>query len=211
MSVISLPSSLSSFVRAESFYLRNSDSAIDTIAGVTQITSYSDRRWTLRFDIIPVRTTNLRVWNSFAMQVSQLQNVFAYGPPHYSGPSTGYAGASPVVAGADQLGLSLDVDGLSISSSILSAGDFFSFDVTTGAGNTNRQLNMVTADVSSNGSGEATFSLLVPIRQAPADNAAVNISTPTAFFRLVNPEAGLNLDVDQFSTFSFDAIERVFT
>jgi hypothetical protein len=69
---------------------------------------------------------------------------------------------------------------------------------------------MVTAAASSNGSGEATFSLLVPIRQAPANDAAVNIFTPTAFFMLNQAQGGVEIDANQFSAFVLDAVERIF-
>jgi hypothetical protein len=210
VSVIALPGTAGSYVTGENFRLRRSETSQDTIAGITQLTSYPDRRWLISLVVKPLRTTNIRDWGLFAMQLSTYTNVFAYGPPYYSGNTAGYAGASPLVMGADQLGLSLIVDGLSNSVPIMKAGDFFSFDVTTALGNANRQLNAVTADVSSNGSGQATFPLLLPIRQAPADNAAVNITTPTAYFRFETPEAVVPVDLNNFAHFSFDAVERVF-
>jgi hypothetical protein len=115
------------------------------------------------------------------------------------------------VNGADQLGTTLDVDGLDVSEDILSAGDFISFDVTSGQGNTNRQLIPVTSAVQSDTSGEATISLAYPIREAPANDAAVNIFTPTAFFMLSEPRGGFQaLDVKKSSEFMIDAVERIF-
>lgn len=209
MSVISLPLSVSSYVRSDGFTLRRNETGIETLAGVTQITSFPDRRWLTTINLKPLLGTAIRDWNLFAMQLTSLANSFAYSPPYYSGPTTSYAGASPLVMGAGQTGTSLVVDGLSNSVPILKAGDFLSFDVTTGLGNTNRQLNAVTADVSSNGSGQATFALLIPIRQSPADDAAVNITTPSALFRFTKPEALVQMDVENAGTIAFDAIELI--
>jgi hypothetical protein len=210
MSVIALPASPNVSVNGERFRLRRSEAALPLASGVAQITSFPSRLWTMQINVIPMRTANLRLWTLFALQMSSLANVFAYGPPHYAGPSTGYAGAAPLVAGGSQLGTTLAVDGLTHSVPILSKGDFFSFDVTSPQGNTNRQLNAVTTDVSSDGFGAASLPLLLPIRQAPADDATVNISTPTALFRLVDPENGLDFDDEGFSQFSFDVIEAIF-
>jgi hypothetical protein len=143
-------------------------------------------------------------------QLSDRTNVFAYGPPYYSGPSTGYAGAGPLVNGASQLGLSLVCDGVTPSAAILLAGDFLSFDVTSPGGATNRQLNKVIANATADGGGNVTFSLMLPIRQAPAENAAVNIFTPTAQFMLAQSRGGPeDIDVLLRSGFTLDAIEQV--
>lgn len=210
MMIITLPELPDVPVDAEVFNLRRADTPLVTTAGVTQITSLPNRRWVTQISVIPRRGANLRLWVRATNQLTSLANRFAYAPPHYSGPSTGYVGSNPLVAGGSQTGLTLDVDGLPTSTAILLDGDYISFDVTSPLGNTNRQLNQVTADVNSDGSGEATLSLLLPIRQAPADNATVNVLTPTALFGLVSPEAGVNLDLEGYSPFLIDAIERVF-
>jgi len=210
MSVITLPAQPSVSVRAERFRLLRSEAATETLSGIGQITTYPDRRWAMQINVIPQRGANLRLWALAAFQLSTLSNVFAYGPPHYSAPGTGYAGSNPLVSGADQLGLSLVVDGLPNSTPILSVGDFCSFDTVSTQGNTNRQLNMVTMAVNSDGGGVATLNLLLPIRQAPADDATVNILTPTAFFRSAKPEQLVDLDVDEYSPFTFDVVERIF-
>ena len=210
MSVITLPAAAKVAAGKISFALQRSQEVLATISGIAQVTTYPDRRWTTRVDVNPQFASDLRAWSLAISQLSDIANVFAMGPPHYSGPGTGYAGTPPVVAGADQLGIALDVDGLANSTAILSAGDFLSFDTTSAGGSTNRQLNMVTAAASSNGSGEATFSLLVPIREAPADDAAVNIFTPTAFFMLNQAHGGVEIDANQFSAFVLDAVERIF-
>ena len=208
MSLITLPNNQG---RVAAFEMIQSQSTIETLAGVTQITSFPDRRWSLRIEVVQQKGSNLREWMLAMTRLSDRANWFAYGPPHYSGPSSGYAGTSPVVKGDDQLGVALDVDGVTNNATILLPGDFISFDVTSAKGNTNRQLIQVTNTVTADGSGNATIQLATPIRQAPADNAAVNIVTPSAFFMLTAARGGMpSYTPKRSSEFVIDAVERVF-
>ena len=210
MSVITLPATAKAASSQIEFRLVRAQASIETIAGVSQVTSYPDRRWAARLLINPQWESNLRQWSLAVTQLSDITNVFALGPPHYDGPSTGYSGSAPTVNGADQLGLSLDVDNLELTTAVLLAGDYISFNTTSALGNSNRQLIQVAADVTSDGSGEATISLTVPIREAPADDAAVEIFSPTAFFALAQAEGGVSIDAAQFSPFVLEAMERIF-
>ena len=87
--------------------------------------------------------------------------------------------ATPLVNGAGQTGRSLNTDGWPNSTAVLSAGQF----VTIG-----NQLLQLTADVTSNGSGQATISFEPAIRVSPADNAAIEYKNPYALMYFVeNP------------------------
>lgn len=210
MSVITLPQAAlacSSMIR---FELVRSQEVLRTIAGVSQVTSFPDRYWMAQLQVVPQFDADLRAWSLALDQLSDLSNVVAIGPPHYRSPSTGYAGSSPAVNGGTQLGLSLVMDGMANSASVLAAGDYLSFDTTSALGNTNRQLNKVTAALNSNGSGQGTASLLLPIRQAPANDASVNIQTPTAFFMVTTPRSAVEFQIANYSQFTLDLIERVF-
>lgn len=87
--------------------------------------------------------------------------------------------ATPLVNGAGQTGRSLNTDGWPISTTVLSAGQF----VTIG-----NQLLQLTANVTSNASGQATISFEPAIRVSPADNAAIEYKNPYALMYFVeNP------------------------
>lgn len=209
MSVLSLPASAlasSRFIRFEYVYTQD---VLEHHDGAVQFTTYPNRKWVAQLEVNPQFDADLRAWALVLDRLTDRNNVIALGPPYYSGPSTGYSGSSPLVNGASQLGTSLAIDGLSNSSAIQWAGDFLSFDVTTSLSNTNRQLIKVQANYSSNGSGEATVTLVTPIRLAPANNAAVNITTPTAFFMLVTPRSVVDYQLGKFSTFTLDFVERI--
>ena len=99
---------------------------------------------------------------------------------HYLLPGSGLAangagGGTPLVNGADQSGTSLITDGWTASAAVrMKAGDCFTvagLDV----------LFRATADISSDGSGNATITIEPPIvaGSSPANNAALTIASAT--------------------------------
>lgn len=210
MATISLPVAALSSSRIIDFTLKRKQSVITTNAGVTQVTTYPDKRWFAMLEIVPKSSTDLIAWSLALDRLSDLANVVAIGPPHYEGPATSYAGNDPLVNGASQTGQSLVCDDVTISTDILSAGDFLSYDVTSAGGDTNRELNRVTAAAASDGSGNVTFTLLLPIRNSPADDATVEIQSPTALFMLEQPQSAVQLREGKKSRFMIRADERIF-
>ena len=84
--------------------------------------------------------------------------------------TAGTALGTPVVDGADQTGNTLDTTGWTASQAkVLAAGDFFSV---------NGEVKQITADVASDGSGNATLSFVPALRTAPADSAPLTVDTP---------------------------------
>jgi hypothetical protein len=209
MSTITLPTLR---LTHTAFGMQGLQSPLVTTAGVSQITSFPSRLWQLSFVTIPFHRDEdaYREWSLALNRLSDLANVFQFTPPDYDGPSTGYAGANPLVNGGSQLGTSLICDGVSNSTAIVKAGDFASVQVTSPLGNTNIQLFQIAADATSNGSGEVTLTFTKPIRQAPANNATVQILTPVAQFRLTQPAYVVPSNVDDFAQFSVEAIEQVY-
>lgn len=192
-----------------SFHRDNEQSVQSRNSGTSQITTFPSRRWLSQFKTAVLGGDELREWSLAIDQLSDLNNVFRLVPPSYTGPSTGYLGPNPAVMGAGQLGSDLDVDGLDASTAILKAGDYCSFEVTSGGGSTNVQLFKLAADVTSDGSGVANLTFTTPIRQAPADNAVVQIHSPTAQMAFVTPRAGLDLGSLRRAEVQVDAEERI--
>lgn len=108
-------------------------------------------------------------WRAFYALLQGRANTFELPIPTYDGPSSGYSGPAGLVNGAGQTGNSLITDGWSNSTQIFRAGDLFTV---------NNELKIVTANVSSNGSGEATIPIEPPIRVPPANNAPLEIDEP---------------------------------
>lgn len=104
----------------------------------------------------------------------------------------GAGGGTPLVNGASQSGSNLIVDGASNSiTNWLRQGDLIQ--VAGGA-----VVFDVTADVSTNGSGQATIPISPPIftGQSPADNAAVTIDPTAIFFKAVIVDVSEFPDID---------------
>ena len=116
--------------------------------------------------------------------ITTIENLYNTGATcslvHYLLPGSGLArngsggGTSPLVKGGSQAGTSLDTDGWSASvTGVMEAGDCFTIaniDV----------LFRVTADANSDGSGDATLSILPPlIGSAPVDGVALTITDAT--------------------------------
>lgn len=120
----------------------------------------------------------------------------------------GGGGGSPLVNGASQTGGTLILDGATVDvTGWLKAGDYFR------VGN---ELKMVTADCSSDGSGDVTVNFKPNLRASPANNAVVYINTGTnldtavvygVFFLATDPEWDNRPGI--FSSFSLEAFEDV--
>jgi len=85
------------------------------------------------------------------------------------GTTRGAGGGTPLVDGAAQTGRTVNTKGWPNSTAILKAGDFVIF-----AGH--YKVYMLTADASSDGSGDAALSLEPALFASPADGAAVTVS-----------------------------------
>lgn len=92
--------------------------------------------------------------------------------PDYRSPN-GAGGGSPEIKGADQTGISLLTDGWPNSTLVLKAGDLFVVE------NFPYALDVM-ADVTSDGSGNATISISPPIftGNSPDDNADITVDDP---------------------------------
>lgn len=117
------------------------------------------------------------------------------------GTSLGTPTGTPLVKGGSQARSKvLASDGWTPSTTVLKAGDFIQIDY---------RLYMVLADVTSDGSGNASIDIFPRLR-AHLDNASIITSSPKGLFRLTNDqqvvvEAGNN----QFFNISFQAAEAL--
>ena len=111
----------------------------------------------------------------------------------------GDGGGTPRVLGGSQTGLTLLTDGWPLSTTVLKAGDRF------GVAD---QVFAVTADATSNGSGQATLQLANRIRTAPADNATLEIDQPVVRCILKN-KFGMNTVPGRFKSGQIEFEEAV--
>lgn len=113
----------------------------------------------------------------------------------------GTGGGTLRVNGGNQSGASLVCDGATASiTNYLREGDYVSF------GN---ELHLITADTNSDGSGNVTLSIAPPIRKSPADDTAIDYTSPVSgVFMLASPASWSN-QPGVFSSFTIEAIEDV--
>ena len=147
--------------------------------GTVQTLELPGSRWaaTLRFDNLNQADTRTMV--AFLAKLRGRAGRF-YLYDHSLAAPRGIATGTPLVKGASQTGASLITDGWTISQTgILKAGDYIGV---------NGELKIVTADVNSDGIGDATLSIEPPLRSSPADNAAITVTRPTCTMMLADDD-----------------------
>lgn len=125
--------------------------------------------------------------------------IFRITPPDSE--SLGTFLGTGLVNGAGQTGNSLVTDGWDINQPILGhAGDYFEI---------NNELKILTENVVSDGSGNATFVFSPVIRKSPADGSSVITADPKLTARIVGEAPVWALSAPVIHAFSIDCSEVV--
>ena len=167
--------------------------------GTQQVQFWGGEWWTFEIELKANRGQQARALGAFLVQLRGIVGTFLLDVPQRALGAIG----TPLVKGAGQSGGSLLTDGWALSQTCMQAGDFFSI----GAG-ANTRLYQLTADVVSNGAGDATLQFVPNLRAAPADNTALTITAPRVHLR---PQAPIPYDPmpGPFFRVSFTAIEAL--
>jgi len=169
-----------------------------------QVLTYPGQRWVADVTLPPLDRTDVDVWRSFFVKLNGREHTFNMGDP-LSKTAKGSAGGTPLVNGGSQTGKNLVVDGAAASQTRwLLAGDY----IQLGTGG-NARLYMVTDDVNTNGSGEATIPIWPDIQITPADNDPVVVSNTVGTFRLTSDDMTFETNSNSFSNLSFNAVSVV--
>jgi hypothetical protein len=200
MTTLTMPSSPSGF-RSHRFGLRSNTLAfMSPLNGTTQTLEFPGSKWGGSFTLPPMKRATAAAWLSFYAKLRGVSGRFYGFDPGARSPR-GSASGSPLVDGAGQYpGNTLNTDAWPISiSGLLLAGDYFQI---------GDELKMVTSDLNSNGSGQATITFEPPLRAAPADNAPIVYTNPTCVMRLANDDQTA-WDIDSLNLYglSFVGIE----
>lgn len=144
-----------------------------------QVVDYGGQRWEADITLPPMDRADAVIWLAWLAKLRGPYHTFTMGDPLAATPQ-GSAGGTPLVNGGSQTGASLVLDGATTSQTgWLKAGDY----IQLGSGADSR-MYMVTADADSDGSGNVTLAIWPDIVTAPADNAAVTVSSAVAAWRL---------------------------
>ena len=166
----------------------------------SQIISRPGDQWFATYELAVGTKATRAEWQVFLMQASNTDNRFKAYEHGYE--AQGTTNGTPLVNGADQTGTSLITDGWANSKTVLKAGDYISV---------NDELKVVTADVTSDGSGNATINFEPKIRVSPDDNEALITTNPHCLMRLIDDEqAQWDVSPGGFYRFSFSAEESFF-
>lgn len=204
MTVLSFPAGFKPS-RAEFGLVSNTQGFVSPLAATVQTVELPGARWRCRMTFENLSDADGRTLKAFLTKLNGMAGRFYYGDPSFliDGPQ-GALGGTPLVNGASQTGNTLNVDGWSASvTDILKAGDYIQFTNADGG----RELKMITADVSSNGSGETALEVYPAIRVSPADNAAITVTGATCQMMLNSDAADWALRRPMLNTITIDAIE----
>ena len=140
--------------------------------------------WECEYTLPPiVGTTNANPWRAFLAKTQGQANDFQVSVDPVAQSTSS---ATPRINGAGQTGRSLVTDGWPTSTTVLQAGQYVTI---------NNQLLQLTANVTTNASGQATITFEPPIRTSPADNALIEFKNPYCLMYLkekpaISVEAG---------------------
>ena len=130
------------------------------------------------------RATFAPLW-AFLLSREGRSKTFTVSLPAFT--PLGAATGTPLVNGASQAGTALITDGWSNSTLVLKAGDWIQIE-------NDAKVYSVTADATSNGSGQVTISIYPALRRTPPDNAPISTSP---LFTCSLSEDLLDIDFDQ--------------
>lgn len=151
----------------------NTESFVSPLNRATQTVERPGALWKAR---LTFTTMSLQQQRSLKALLSSLNGMAGriYLWPHDSPGSALY---SPLVNGTMTDFKVLPTKSWPASTLVMRAGEYLEV---------NGELKMVTADVTSDGSGLASVSVAPPFRKAPANNAAITLDKPKAFMRLAS-------------------------
>lgn len=162
-------------------------------------------RWAGSVTFRPVTHAQAGQLKAFVTDLNGVNGTFLYGDPDTI--ARGNVGTiySALVNGAGQTGDVLNVDGLPINvTNAFLAGDYFQLGTGTGA-----RLYMITANASTNASGQATLNFWPRLRVSPADNQAVIQTNPRGTFRLMQNDNEWTSNFSALSTVTISFIEVI--
>lgn len=170
-----------------------------------QVQRHAGQSWSIDVSLPPIRDRDtVEQWAAFLLSLNGREGTFLMGDPTRRAPR-GSGGGTPLVKGASQTGQTLAIDGCPLSTTDwLRAGDY----IQLGSGSTSR-MHRLLADADTNGSGEVTLDIWPRLRESPADNAPITITSPKGLWRLASNERSWDVGIGMVFGFSFVAVEAM--
>ena len=158
-----------------------------------QVFEHEGAQWKATFTLPPMKKEKAAVWLAFLMSLRGRRGTFKIGDQDRK-TIQGVATGTILVNGASQTGNAINLDGFANSTNnVFKAGDYIQI---------NSYLYMISADVNSNSSGEATVYVEPSLRsgiEVINDNTTVIYTNTTTVMRLDSNE--LNWDTNNVSVY----------
>ena len=181
------------------FGLENNNQVFESpLSNSIQVSELTGARWYTTFNLPPMKKTNALEYIGFLQRLQgRVHSFYGYDANHRS-PSGTIAGSTLLVNGASQTGTSLVLDGGANSTLVLKAGDFFSV---------NNELKMVTADATTDGSGDVTVNFVPSLRSSPSDDASITTTNPVCTMKLTGDSTTYSINSSTIYGISFSGVE----
>lgn len=178
--------------------------SVSPFTGQQQVYAHQGQIWRADVTLRALDEALADEWIGWLLSLNGMAGTFLMGDPTRRKPR-GSGSGTPVVNGGSQTGQTLNVRGWTPSATnVLRRGDL----VQIGSGAAAR-LHRVLADVSANGSGNATLDLWPRLRETPSDGAALTLRDAVGVFRLADNRMGWSVAVGRIRRLSFSAMEAL--
>lgn len=165
-------------------------------SGVRNVSSGNVQRWVMRVETAILKESQWRRLLAFIVNQDGQYETFTIIPRALRKPLSSLpSGLSPLVKGASQTGTNVLTDGWPASTLIYKAGDLVKF------ANHNKAY-MLTADVTSDGSGNATLPIKPALLTSPADNSAITYQNVPITVAFTDDMQGIQMQAKKLGTFS---------
>ena len=181
------------------FGLENNNQVFESpLSNSIQVSELTGARWYATFNLPPMKKDNALEYIGFLQRLQgRVHSFYGYDANHRS-PSGTIAGSTLLVNGASQTGTSLVLDGGANSTLVLKAGDFFSV---------NNELKMVTANATTDGSGDVTVNFVPSLRSSPSDDASITTTNPVCTMKLTGDSSTYSINTSSIYGISFSGVE----
>ena len=170
-----------------------------------QVSEYLGCRWIAVVTLPPMKRDEAGAWTVFFSQLHGRRGTFLLGDADAK-TIQGSATGTMLVNGAHAIGVySVAVDGLGASiTNAFKKGDYVQF----GSGATSR-IHIITDDINTNASGQATLQIEPPLKTALTDNSTVIYENTKCVMRMDTGELGWKSNENSVYGFSFACSEAI--
>ena len=173
-----------------------------THSGRRNVRQFGAQKWQLNCTF-PATLSRDQFMPMYAFLVSQAGKfgTFLFTPPDLANPR-GSPSGTPLVKGGSQTGTSVTTDAWPNNTEIFKAGDVVKF-------TNSPKVYMLSADVTSDGSGNATLPIYPPLTESPINNEAVVYSNVPFTVQLISDTSEYAVRGPLLYSFSVELVEVI--